>query len=70
MEEWWTLYMDFSKAFDSVPHRRLIGKMDSYGVKGNVLNWIRDFVSERSQVVKVNNAESYIASRTKWNTTG
>ena len=27
----------------------------------NMLNWIRDFVSERSQVVKVNNAESYIA---------
>ena len=53
--------MDFSKAFDSVPHQRLIGKMESYGVKGNILNWIRDFVSERSQIVKVNNAESYIA---------
>ena len=54
-----SIYMDFSKAFDSVPRRRLIGKMESYG--GNILNWIRDFVSERSQVVKVNNAESYIS---------
>ena len=30
-----SIYMDFSKAFASVPHRRLFGKMESYGVKGN-----------------------------------
>ena len=43
-----SIYMDFSKAFDSVPHRRLIGKLESYGVKGKILNWIKDFLSERS----------------------
>ena len=56
-----SIYMDFSKAFDSVPHRRLIGKLESYGVKGKILNWIKDFLSERSQIVKVNNAESSLA---------
>ena len=56
-----SIYMDFSKAFDSVPHRRLIGKLESYGVRGKILNWITEFLTARSQVVKVNNAESSLA---------
>ena len=32
--------LDFSRAFDTVPHRRLISKLTSYGVKGQVLTWI------------------------------
>ena len=55
------IYMDFSKAFDSVPHRRLIGKLESYGIKGKMLNWIRSFLNDRSQVVRVNNDESSVA---------
>ena len=53
-----TIYLDFSKAFDCVPHRRLIGKLESYGIKGKLLNWIIAFLNGRTQLVKVNGSES------------
>ena len=55
-----SIYMDFAKAFDSVPHRRLIVKLQSYGIEGKVLNFISAFLSKRTQVVKVNGEESAI----------
>ena len=55
------IYLDFAKAFDTVPHRRLLGKLKAYGVTGNIFNWIKGFLNERSQVVKVNGEESTIA---------
>ena len=53
-----TIYLDFAKAFDTIPHRRLLGKLDSYGIRGSILNWIIVFLIERRQVVKVNHTES------------
>ena len=47
------IYLDFRKAFDSVPHRRLIAKLESYGITGRVCAWIRDFMSNRKQRVNV-----------------
>ena len=44
-----SIYLDFAKTFDSVPHRRLIDKLDSYGIKDNTLNWIKGFLSGRTQ---------------------
>ena len=55
-----SIYMDFAKAFDSVPHRRLIAKLQSYGIEGKVLNFISAFLSKRTQVVKVNGEESAV----------
>ena len=52
------IYLDFKKAFDSVPHKRLIEKLKGYGIKDNLLSWIKDFLSERSQYVTVNNNKS------------
>ena len=41
------VYLDFRKAFDTVPHERLLSKLKGYGVTGKILNWIQDFLSER-----------------------
>ena len=43
--------LDFSKAFDVVPHRRPLGKRKHYGITGPTLNWISEFLSGRTQCV-------------------
>ena len=48
-------YLDFRKAFDSVPHKRLLAKLYGYGVRGKALQWITSFLKNRSQYVNVNN---------------
>ena len=53
-----TTYFDFAKAFDTVPHCRLIGKLNAYGIIGNILNWISESKCDRTQVVRVNGARS------------
>ena len=45
--------LDFSKAFDKVPHIRLIKKLEHYGVRGKVLQWIKSFLCNFSQCVVV-----------------
>ena len=52
------IYCDFKKAFDKVPHRRLINKVESYGIKGEILGWITAFLSNRTQQVTVNGESS------------
>jgi hypothetical protein len=39
------ILLDFSKAFDKVPHERLLYKAQYYGIDGSTLLWIRDFLS-------------------------
>ena len=46
--------MDFKKAYDKVPHRRLVLKLEKYGIEGEVLDWIKMFLHERQQRVCVN----------------
>ena len=43
------IYLDYSKAFDSVPHLRLISKLQAYGIKGDLLKWISNFLTEWQQ---------------------
>ena len=53
-----TIYFDFAKAFDSVPHERLPGELKSDGINGKVLEWIKAFLSNRRQIVNVNGMKS------------
>ena len=41
------IYLDFAKAFDKVPHKRLISKCAAFGIKGKLLKWLKAFVSGR-----------------------
>lgn len=45
------IFLDFAKAFDKVPHKRLILKLQSLGISGNLISWLRDFLNERRQRV-------------------
>ena len=53
-----SIYLDFQKAFDTVPHRRLIGKLEAYGIVGPILDWIKDYLSGRTHLVIVNGTKS------------
>ena len=43
--------LDFSKAFDTVPHRELLHKLDHYGVRGPLHSWLSTFLTQRSMKV-------------------
>jgi len=47
------VFLDLAKAFDTVPHQRLIVKLKSYGFTGRLLNWITHFLTGRRQRVGV-----------------
>ena len=55
------IYLDFAKAFDKVDHAILIQKMKNIGLEGAVLDWIINFLSDRSQVVVVDGVLSFLA---------
>ncbi len=52
------VYLDFQKAFDKVPHVRLLRKLKAHGVTGNIHKWIEDWLSERKQRVVINGISS------------
>ena len=56
------LALDFSKAFDKVPHAHLYQKLSHYGVHGSILSWLKAFLTDRSQYVILNNMKSYATS--------
>ena len=45
------IIMDFTKAFDKVPYRRLFFKLDYYGIRGSTNKWISSWLSYHSQKV-------------------
>ena len=54
----WLAEIHFSKAFDKVPHRRLLHKLRYYGIRNNTFLWIQDFLSHRTQDVQLEGQKS------------
>ena len=52
------IFLDLAKAFDSVPHERLLLKASYYGIRGKLHTWLRCFLTERKQRVVVNGTSS------------
>ena len=53
------ILLDFSKAFDNVPHQRLLKKLKYYGKSNNIYSWIETWLTRRSQCVVLNGISSH-----------
>jgi len=54
----YVIYLDFQKAFDKVPHQRLLMKLAAHGLGRDILQWIRNWLSNRKQRVVLNGQHS------------
>ena len=56
------IYLDFSKAFDSVSHDIIIRKLEHHGVRGNSLKWFKNYLTNRKQFVSLGDQQSALCS--------
>lgn len=52
------LFVDLTKAFDTIDHNTLAIKLERYGIRGIVLNWVKSYLSNRQQFVKIGDHKS------------
>jgi len=56
------LFIDLSKAFDTLDHNILLSKLEYYGIRGVALGWFKSYFSHGQQYVFINNASSSLKS--------
>jgi len=54
------VYLDFSKCFDSVPHERLLLKIQNYGIQGKMWSWSADFLRSQKQRISIEGCQSTV----------
>jgi len=52
------IFTNFAKAFDTVPHQRLLHKLELYGIRGNLKNWISSFMNYQTQCIVLDGVSS------------
>ena len=52
------MFLDLRKAYDSVEHEILLEKLYAYGFRGKIWNWLKDYLTNRVQIVKIGNCKS------------
>jgi hypothetical protein len=58
------------KAFDKVPHKRLISKLETYGVNKEIVSWIAAFLNNRGQRVEINVCFFFLDKTVYWSSAG
>ena len=52
------LFVDFTKAFDTVSHNILLQKLNDLGIRGDICLWLKSYLTERKQFVRINGCDS------------
>ncbi len=56
--QWDVIFLDFAKAFDTVPHNELLFKLHKLGITGDLWLWLKNYLSNRSQCVCIGDSRS------------